>query len=268
MNTLSASEMLKISNVMQSRVHKKRLKEKNIEAETIQNAVEILSGLLTETVVAHLPTPISKLSHLVSDASDQIKSLEDTSQMSIEKSHKKKYGDQLAKTIENGKMALSHNGTLLRKAIESGGKYLAFTLNVSFFYSDISKSQVETQQEMERICKAYVPLQNSIHAFNRSVDDLNDRLNKNDNENAKRLRSLKYLKSLLTSQVDILQRAYSNAEAILATPENCTLDSMEEFHSHLMSTFEYTSNIIESWENALSQMKQNFNDIFMRLANA
>lgn len=188
--------------------------------------------------------------------------------MSAEKSHKKKYGDKLEKNIESGKMALSNNGSLLKKATESGGKYLSSTSNVSFFYSNISKSQIETEQEMERICKAYVPLQDSIHAFNRSVDDLHDRLNKNDNEKAKRFRSLRELKSQLTSQVDIPQRAYSNAKVILATPKTCTLDLMEEFHSQLMSTFEYTTNILESWENALSQMKQNFNDIFMRLANA
>lgn len=268
MTTLSASEMMKIANVMQSHAHKKRLKEQRIEAETIQNAVEILSGLLPETSVAHLPTPISKLGQLVADASDQIKSLEDASQISPEKSHKKAYGDKLAKHIENSKIALSHNGSLLKKAIESGGKYLASTSNITFFYSDISKNQVETEQEIERLCKTYVPLQDSIHAFNRSIDELHDRLNMNDNERAKRFQSLRELKSQLTSQVDILQRAYSSVEAIFATLETYTLDLMEEFYSKLLSTSEYMDNILESWKNALSQMKQNFNNIFTRIANA
>lgn len=71
--------MVKITNVMQSRAHKKRLKEQRIEAQTIQNAVEILSGLLPEIDVAHLPTPIRKLGPLVVDASNQIKLLEDAS---------------------------------------------------------------------------------------------------------------------------------------------------------------------------------------------
>lgn len=204
MNTLSASEMMKIANVMQSRVHKKRLKEQRVEAETIQIAVEFLPSLLLEIAIAHLSTTISKLGQLVADASDHIKSLQDVAQLYVENNHKKKYGDKLAKDIDSGKMAMSQNKDLLRNDVEIGGKYLASTSDFSFFYSNILKSQTKIEQELERICKAYVPLQDSMLAFNKFVDDLHNKLHIYDNEKAKRLRSLKELKSLLTSQVDIL----------------------------------------------------------------
>lgn len=158
MNNLSVSEMMKIANVMQFRVHKKRLKEQRAKAEIIQTTVDILSSLLPETSTTHLSTHISKLGQLVADASDQIKSLEDAAQLYVEKSHKKKYGEKLAKDIVNGRMALSHNKDLLSKAIQTGGKYLASTSNVSFYYSNISKRQTEMEIELEMICKAYIPL--------------------------------------------------------------------------------------------------------------
>lgn len=81
MKNLSTSEMMKIASVMQSRVHKKRLKEKKVEAETIQTMIDILSSLLPETSIAYLSTPISKLGQLIADASDQIKSLKDIAQL-------------------------------------------------------------------------------------------------------------------------------------------------------------------------------------------
>lgn len=265
---MRASEMMNIASVMQPRAHKKRLKQKRVEAETIQNAVDILSSLLPDTSTTHLTSPIRKLGQLVADAFDQIKSLEEATQTYAEKNHKKKNGEKLAKDINTGKMALSQNKDLLGKAIEIGGRYLASTSNVSFCYFDITKRQTEIEKELERICNTYVPLQDSIFSFTKSIDDLHHRLETYDHEKAKRLRSLKELKSLLTSQVDILQRAYSNAKAILATLETCTLDSMEEFHSQLLSTKEYTETVLVTWTNAISQLKQNFNDIFMRLANA
>lgn len=135
---MSTFEMLKIPTVMQSRSHKKRLKEQRMEVETIQNAVNTLTSLLLETAIGHLTTRISKLGQLLADASDQIKSLEEATQTYDEKSYKKKHGEKLMKEIDTGKIALSLNKDLLRKAIEKGGKYLASTSNVSFFYSDIN----------------------------------------------------------------------------------------------------------------------------------
>lgn len=117
-DNMSTSEMMNIASVMQSIAHKKRLKEQRVEAETIQNAVDILSSLLPKTSTTHLTSPIRKLGQLVADASNQIKSLEEKTQTYAEKSHKKKYGEKLAKDIDTGKIALSHNKTLLGKAIE------------------------------------------------------------------------------------------------------------------------------------------------------
>lgn len=117
MNNLSESEMMKIASVMQYRVHKKRLKEQRVEAETIQTVVDFLSSLLLETSMAHLCTPISKIRQLVANAFDKIKSLEDVAQLYAKKSQKKKYGEKQANDIDSGKMALSHNKSLLSEVI-------------------------------------------------------------------------------------------------------------------------------------------------------
>lgn len=74
---MSALELLEFATVMQSRAQKKRLKEQRKEAKTIQIAVEILSSLLPETTIGNLSTPIVNLGQLVSDASKQLKSLEE-----------------------------------------------------------------------------------------------------------------------------------------------------------------------------------------------
>lgn len=137
-DNMSASEMMKIALVMQSRTQKKRLKEQRMEVETIQNVVDILTSLLPETTRGHLTTPICKLGQLVADASDQLKFLEEVAQNNAENSYRKKCGEQLLKEIDTGKIALSLNKDLLRKAIKTGGKILASTSNVSFFYSDIN----------------------------------------------------------------------------------------------------------------------------------
>lgn len=60
-DNMSTSKMMKIASVMQSRAHKKRLKEQRVEAKTIQNVVDILSNLLPETSTTHLTSPISNL---------------------------------------------------------------------------------------------------------------------------------------------------------------------------------------------------------------
>lgn len=66
----SASKLMEITIVMQSRAQKKRLKEQRKEAKTIQIVVENLSSLLPETDIGNLSTPTSKLGQLVADASD------------------------------------------------------------------------------------------------------------------------------------------------------------------------------------------------------
>lgn len=75
-----------------------------------------------------------------------------------EKSYKKKHGEKLMKGIDTGKIALSLNKDLLIKDTEIGGILLASTSNVSFFYSNINNSRIETEQELEKIYNAYVPL--------------------------------------------------------------------------------------------------------------
>lgn len=181
----SASEIMNIATVMQSRAHKKRLKEQRMEAETIQNVVDILTSLLPETATGYLTTPICKLGKLVANASDQLKSLEEETQTYAEKSYRKKCGEQLMKEIDTGKNALSLNKDLLSKAIETRGKILASTSNVSFFYFDINNRRIETEQELEKICNAYVPLQDSVFSFGKFVDDLQNRLDTYDFEKAK-----------------------------------------------------------------------------------
>lgn len=99
--------------------------------------MEILSSLLSETVIGNLSTPIDKLGQLVADASDQLKSLEEEPQTMAEKKYKKKRKEQIMKDIDTGKIALSPNKDLLRKSIETG--VLAYISNVSFFYADIVK---------------------------------------------------------------------------------------------------------------------------------
>lgn len=74
---MSASKLMKIATIMQSKVQKKRLKEQRMEVETIQNVIDILTSLLPKTAIGHLSTPIVKLGQLIVDASDQLKSLEE-----------------------------------------------------------------------------------------------------------------------------------------------------------------------------------------------
>lgn len=116
-----------------------------MEAETFQNVVDILSSLLPKTSTGNLSTPIGRLGHLVANASDQLKSLEESMQTYVEKSYRKKRGEQIMKDIDTRRIALSLNKDLLRKAIEIGGKILAFTSNVSFFYSAINQRQKKTE---------------------------------------------------------------------------------------------------------------------------
>lgn len=80
------------------------------------------------------------------------------------------------KEVDTGRITLSFNKDLLRKAIEIGGKILPSTSNISFFYSDINHRWTETKQELEKIHNAYVALQDSIFSFGKSVDDLQNQL--------------------------------------------------------------------------------------------
>lgn len=64
----------------------------------------------------------------------------------------------------------------------------------------------------------------------------------------------------------MLQREYKNAEAILATPETCTLDAMEEFCTQVMNTIEIIETLLETGENDFSQLKRTFSHIFLRIA--
>lgn len=91
---------------MQSRAHKKRLKEQRIELETIQKALDILTNLLPETSTRHLSLPIIKLGQLVIDASDQLTSLEESVHAYAEKGYRKKRGEQIMKEIDIVKLAL------------------------------------------------------------------------------------------------------------------------------------------------------------------
>lgn len=171
-DSMSASKLMKIATVMQSRAQKKRLKEQRMEAETIQNAIDILSSLLLEIAIGHLSTPIGKFGQLVTDASDQLKSLEEASQTYAKKSYRKKHGEQVMKDIATGRIALSLNKDFLRKAIEIGGRIIASISNVSFFYIDINQRRTKIEKELAKICSDYVPLQDSILAFGKTVDDL------------------------------------------------------------------------------------------------
>lgn len=86
------------------------------------------------------------------------------------------------KDIDTRIIALSLNKDLLRKAIETRGKIIAYTSNVSFFYFDINQRRIEIEQELAKICNAYVPLQDSIFVFSKSVDDLQNQLDTYDQE--------------------------------------------------------------------------------------
>lgn len=140
---LSASELMEIAIVMQSQAQKKRLKQQRKEAETIQTVVDILSSLLPETDTSNLSTPIGKLGQLVTNATDQLKSLEEATHTLDEKNYRKKRGEQLMLDIDKGKISLSVN---LRTVVEIGGKLLAYTSKVSFFYSNLKKRREDTKR--------------------------------------------------------------------------------------------------------------------------
>lgn len=149
--------------------------------------MEILSSLLLETAIGNLSTPIDKLGQFFADASDQLKSLEEATQTIAKKSYRKKRGEQIMKDYDTKKISLSLNKDLLRKAIDYGGKIISYTSNVSFLYADIVKKWTKIELELEKICNAYIPLQDSVLAFSKSVDDLQSRLDVYDFEQVKRL---------------------------------------------------------------------------------
>ncbi|XP_059069509.1 DEK domain-containing chromatin-associated protein 4-like [Cryptomeria japonica] len=76
MDSLSSSQLMEIAQAMQSRAHKKTLKEQRKEAETLRTKVEILSSLLLKTDIENLVTPMDKLGQLVVDVDDQLKTFE------------------------------------------------------------------------------------------------------------------------------------------------------------------------------------------------
>lgn len=141
---MSTSELMEIATLMKYRAQKKILKEQRKEVETIQTVIEILSSILLETDIGNLSTPIRKLGQLVADASDQLKSLEEAAQTLVENNYRRKRVEQFMKDIDTGKIALSLNKDLLKNSIETEGRILAYTSNVSFFYTYLKKRQEET----------------------------------------------------------------------------------------------------------------------------
>lgn len=63
MDSLRSTEFMEFATSMQSHAKKKRVKEQQKEAETIRNAVEILSSLLSETDTDNFVIPINKIGH-------------------------------------------------------------------------------------------------------------------------------------------------------------------------------------------------------------
>lgn len=99
---------------MKSREKKKRVKEQQKEVETIKHAVEILSSLLPETDIDNFATLIDKLDQLVNDVSEQMKTFEDVTYVSVEKEYKKKRMKQLMKDVDKDKVSLTVNKSTLR----------------------------------------------------------------------------------------------------------------------------------------------------------
>lgn len=158
MENLSSSQLMEIAQGMQSRAHKKRMKEQQREAKTIRTIVDILSSLLPNTNTKSFVTPIDKLGQLVINAIDQLNTFEDAAYILVEKDYKKERTKQLMSNIDKGKLSLMVNKDLLKTRLETGGKILATVSKFSLFCVEIRKKRDDSQEDLEVLREGFKPV--------------------------------------------------------------------------------------------------------------
>lgn len=75
-------ELIKLSLELQDRADKMKIKK---EKEVLQTIINVLSNLLSDVHVSSISNPIKQLDFLCTYVSDQVNTLEETTQVNIEK---------------------------------------------------------------------------------------------------------------------------------------------------------------------------------------
>lgn len=148
--------------------------------------------------------------------------------------------------IDKCKVALTVNKDLLKNGLETKGKILATVSKFALFCANLKEKREDAEKELEILSETFRPLNDSVIRFGRSVVELHHKLEVYEHEQVKHVRSLKELQTHLIPKVEILQQAYKELEAILATPEMSTVDAMEELAVRLKTHIEITKILLET----------------------
>lgn len=168
------------------------------------------------------------------------------------------------KVIDKDIVLLTINMDLIKEALQTRGKILSTVANFLLFCDDLQLKKCESQQELKFLSESINTLNNFIIHFGRLVSALQQKLKSYEAEQVKRTTSLQELQPLLLTKIEILQRGYKETEAILATLEMSTLDSMENILSQIQTHTKIIGTLLETWHNDLTLLKSSFVYFFIR----
>ncbi|XP_059078170.1 uncharacterized protein LOC131876722 [Cryptomeria japonica] len=127
-----ADELMKLLLEIQAKAKKMKIKKE----EVLQTTIDVLSNLLPDVDISGISNPIKQLDILCTSITDQVNTLEETTQVNVEKEYRKKKSAELIKCIDTDRASLVHNKDEISIAMTGGHKILSKALQRSFMHTD------------------------------------------------------------------------------------------------------------------------------------